>query len=161
MPPGPPPRPRPCRPYRPCRFCSPFAPPGRPPFGPGPGRPFRLQSFEEDYKNFENIKLEYEYMKEYYPVQVRWIHLFVEDAVTEFQYENSFIFDEYPERERIYRMTEIIYQRILSEIDERNMKAWEKEDDDTQYWGYDDDMCMKDLIQVLLLHEIFCRRIKR
>jgi hypothetical protein len=45
-------------------------------------------------------------------------------------------------------------------MDDKNSTAWKEEQDAELYWGYEDYMCLKDMIQILLLNEIFYRRVR-
>jgi hypothetical protein len=116
--------------------------------------------YVEEIDGRDRIRQQYEYMKEYYPLQVRWIQYFVEDALDKVDVEYSFIYDSYPDRNRIYQMTEDIYQNIIEAMDDKNSTAWKEEQDAELYWGYEDYMCLKDMIQILLLNEIFYRRVR-
>lgn len=129
-----PPHPRPPRPPRP-----PFRPPMPPPPPPRPPRPTPYWDDRDMWMQEEEIpySFEYEYMVEYYPSEVRWLNAYIQEVIDSIDEPTSFIYDEYPDRNRIYELVDTIYKSLV-----------EQEEND----------CLNYMIQVLVVHEIFYRR---
>ncbi|MGN0297906.1 MAG: hypothetical protein ACI4C1_01750 [Lachnospiraceae bacterium] len=58
---------------------------------------------------------EVEYWLSMYPERMKKIQAYVEEALEEEDYSGSFIYDEYPDKERVYRMAEGIYNKMMKE----------------------------------------------
>lgn len=129
-----PPHHRPPRPPRP-----PFRPPMPPPPPPRPPRPTPYWDDRDMWMQEEEIpySFEYEYMVEYYPSEVRWLNAYIQEVIDSIDEPTSFIYDEYPDRNRIYELVDTIYKSLI-----------EQEEND----------CLRYMIQVLVVHEIFYRR---
>ncbi len=85
------------------------------------------------------MRAEHEYFKGIYPMTARRPQRFVEAEVDRMDAPGSAMYDEYPDREQLYRMRD----RIL---------------DDTESDGFRED---RDLVLVLLLNEMVRRRAER
>lgn len=97
---------------------------------------FRMQQFDipkmpfymsYPMQNLYLTEMEYEKdmerMKELYPKDVTRILEFVEEECDKMEYEGSLMFDEYPDRLMLERVTERIYQKVKS--GEENLKTEE------------------------------------
>ena len=91
-------------------------------------------------------------MQELYPVLARQIQPLVEEECDQMEYDGSFMFDEFPDRLQIRR----ICTRIYDQVDKRNLEndMMMQSVDSGQEW-------VKDLITVMLLHEMHHRRCRR
>ena len=128
-----PPHPRPPRPPHP-----PFRPPMPPPPPPRPPRPMPYWDDRDLWMQEEmSYSFEYEYMVEYYPAEVRWLNSYIQEVIDSIDEPHSFIYDEYPDRNQIYELVDMVYEALI-----------EKEENS----------CLKYMIQVLVVHEIFYRR---
>ena len=80
-----------------------------------------------------------EYMKSMYPDLAKKVMIYVEDECARMMYEGSVIFDEYPDQLQIRLMCNRVYDKVKqSEIGE--------------------EAHLKELIQILVFHELFhCR----
>lgn len=126
---------------------NPFPPPPPPPFRPPmppppPPRPPRPTPYWDDrdmwmQEDEPPYSFEYEYMVEYYPVEVRWLNAYIGEVIDQIDEPTSFIYDEYPDKNRIYELVDEIYKILVEE---------------------DENMLLKHMIQVLVIHEIFYRR---
>ena len=118
----------------------PFRPPMPPPPLPRP-RPPRPTPYWDDTDMWMQedtpYSFEYEYMVEYYPVEVRWLKAYIGEVIDQMDEPTSFIYDEYPDRNRIYELVDEIYKMLVEE---------------------NENMLLKHMIQVLVIHEIFYRR---
>ena len=91
-------------------------------------------------------------MQELYPALARQIQPLVEEECDRMEYDGSFMFDEYPDRLQIRRLT----NRIYDQLDKRNLR------DDMMMQSVDSDHeWLKDLITVMLLGEMYQRRCRR
>ena len=92
---------------------------------------------------------DFEYMKSMYPMTVKMILPYVEEACDRMSYEGSMIYDEYPDQLQIRLMSNRIYEKVKN----RNLKDAEME---MQVVRSDD--WLKDLVQIMLFQELFRRR---
>ena len=81
---------------------------------------------------------DFEYMKSLYPFEVKRILPFVEEECERMSYQGSMIYDEYPDQLQLRMMCKRIYDKV-----EREEVA---------------DEHLKEIIQILLLQELYRRR---
>ena len=116
------------------------------------------------------------YMKELYPDLARRIQVLVDEECDRMEYDGSMMYDEYPDRVMIYRIVQQILEKLLAEgeLDLAEMPVNGEmggSDADTQpVEAMQNNNCrggncrntqFEDLIQVILLNEIFKRRRSR
>ena len=98
-------------------------------------------------QNLYLTEMEYEKdmdrMKELYPKEVKRILECVEDECDRMEYEGSLMFDEYPDRMMLERITNRIYQNVTGEMEKR-------QDIEATH--------LKSLIGVILNNEMYRRR---
>lgn len=87
-----------------------------------------------------------EYLQEMYPEEAKKYRKVIAEVLDRMDYEGSMIYDEYPDRWQIYRLTQIIVERI------KEQTAPETTENAESLAG------MKELVQVLLCGEIYRRR---
>lgn len=92
------------------------------------------------------------YVKEMYPRAFAQIEEIVEKILDKQEFIGSMIYDEYPDKMGIYRMVEDAFDEL---------KANEVECEGNNCIKYPEDQWLKDIIKVLLLHEMYRRRAKR
>ena len=90
-------------------------------------------------------KRDFEYMKSLYPEMAKKVLPHVEEECDHMEYEGSVIYDEYPDQLQIRMMCNRIFYKVRDLEDEENA---EKES-----W-------FKELIQIMLFHELHQRRCK-
>ena len=180
---GRPPYQRPWGPPPPGAGRPPYQGPWGPPPPPGPGRPpyrgpwgpagqnHRLQSqscaqeekqeaddlYMTDMPESGQMEEDWLYMQQLYPNTARKLVSYIEDAADRLEYENSMMFDNYPDRIAV----EQIVKEIIAVIQE-NEPALIRMPEDTaasdrngdQTW----DSCMEEMIQIMLLGEMHHRR---
>ena len=83
------------------------------------------------------IERDREYLMEMYPAKARLIMVMVEDACDKLEYEGSPMFAMYPDRETIYGISRIIYDKVRYNDTDQNLKH---------------------MIDVMLCNEFFVRR---
>lgn len=93
------------------------------------------------YQEEDTVTRDLEYLQEMYPVEARKYQKVIAETLDRLDYEGSMIYDEYPDKWQIYRLTQIIVDRISSQAEE------EKDRDR-----------IAELVQVLLCYEIYKKR---
>lgn len=160
-------------------------PPHQGPWGPppGPGRPpyrgswgtagknNRLQSqscAQEEEQEADDLYMtdmpepgqmeeDWLYMQQLYPNTARKLVYYIEDAADRLEYENSMMFDNYPDRIAV----EQVVKEIIAVIQENDPALITMSEDTAvserkgdQTW----DSCMEEMIQIMLLGEMHHRR---
>lgn len=101
------------------------------------------------YREEDTAMRDIEYLQQMYPMEAMKYQRAIVDILDKLDYEGSMIYDEYPDRWQLYRLSKDILDRIKRE-EERDHpeivvppEKWE--------WA-------ADLIQILLFYEVFKRR---
>lgn len=87
-----------------------------------------------------------EYLQEMYPAEAKKYRKVIVEVLDRLDYEGSMIYDEYPDRWQIYRLTQIIVERIKEQASPETTE------------NADSPAGIKELVQVLLCGEIYRRR---
>lgn len=87
-----------------------------------------------------------EYLQEMYPAEAKKYQKVIADVLDRLDYEGSMIYDEYPDRWQIYRLTKIVMDRI------KDQAAAEAGENAGSPQG------IEELVQVLLCGEIYRKR---
>ncbi len=96
---------------------------------------------EPDFLEEEELCLkDYEYLKRLYPKEIRLIASILEEYLDRYEYEGSPIYAQYPDAVTIYRMAGDIYKQFSFEGSRQELNK------------------LKDMIQVMVCHEIYIRR---
>ena len=95
------------------------------------------------YQQEDNVTRDLEYLQQMYPVQAKKYQKIIAEMLDRIDYDGSMIYDEYPDRWQIYRLTQMIVDRIKNAEDESS------EIDSEQ---------LSEFIQVLLFFEIYRKR---
>lgn len=98
------------------------------------------------YQEEDTVMRDLEYLQEMYPAEAKKYRKVIADVLDRLDYEGSMIYDEYPDRWQIYRLTQIIVDRI------REQAAAEAIGNAAGPSG------IEELVQVLLCGEIYRRR---
>ena len=105
-------------------------------------------------QNLYLTEMEYEKdmdrMKELYPREVKRILEYVEDECDRMEYEGSLMFDEYPDRMMMERITDRIYQNVKEDASEEMMEQTKAQEIAGSH--------LKSLIGVMLNNEMYRRR---
>lgn len=99
------------------------------------------------YKHENVAARDMEYLREMYPQEAKKLLARIGEVIDRVDYEESMIYDEYPDRWQLYRLAENIVKILKNEADERGETYSEEK------WNW-----MSDMVQVLLFDEIFKRR---
>lgn len=118
--------------------------------------PFYMQGvpINEVYANNFNVNRDkdMEYVKEMYPRAISRLQEIVEQILDRQEFVGSMIYDEYPDKMGIYRMVNDVFKKVKEDEAECKGKDCIK---------YPDDNWLKDIIRILLLHEMYRRRKKK
>lgn len=99
------------------------------------------------YDQENKVARDMEYLREMYPKEAQKLLVRIAEILDRMDYEESMIYDEYPDRWQLYRLAENIV-KILKDDAARNEEVHSAEK-----WEW-----ISDMVQVLLFDEIFNRR---
>ena len=88
-----------------------------------------------------------EYLREMYPMEAKRLLGRISEILDRMDYEESIIYDEYPDRWQLYRLAESIVMVLRNEAEQNG------EEVTPEKWEW-----ISDMVQVLLFDEIFNRR---
>lgn len=100
-------------------------------------------------QNEDTVLRDLEYLQQMYPVQAKQYQKRIVEILDKMDYEGSMIYDEYPDRWQLYRMSQnimTILKREEGELQPEHPISEEK-------WEW-----LEDMIQILLFYEIYKRR---
>ena len=101
------------------------------------------------YQEEDSITRDLEYLQQMYPSEAKRYQKTIASILDKLDYEGSMIYDEYPDKWQLYKLSKDILDRIKREEEKENpdkevpVEKWE--------W-------LGDLIQILLFYEIYKRR---
>ena len=101
------------------------------------------------YQEEDAIIRDLEYLQQMYPAEAKKYQKTIAGILDQLDYEGSMIYDEYPDKLQLYKLSNDILERIKREeqLDEPDQKA------SPEKWEW-----LGDLIQILLFYEIYKRR---
>lgn len=101
------------------------------------------------YQEEDTAMRDLEYLQQMYPVEAKKYQKVIAGILNKLDYEGSMIYDEYPDRWQMYRLSQDILDRIKREAERENPDgAGSKEKWDS----------VSDMVQILLFYEIYKRR---
>ena len=107
------------------------------------------------YEDENSIIRDLEYLQQMYPAQAKRYQKVISNILDKLDYEGSMIYDEFPDRWQLYKLTTDILDRIRRE--EEKDKESDSENGGSEAslekWKW-----TGDLIQILLFYEIYKRR---
>ena len=101
------------------------------------------------YQQEDSVTRDLEYLQQMYPTEAKKYQKIIAETLDRIDYEGSMIYDEYPDKWQIYRLTQIIVDKIRKTKEER---PEEGENKDT-HWDR-----VTEFVQVLLSYEIYRKR---
>lgn len=105
------------------------------------------------YQEQDTVSRDLEYLQEMYPAEAKKYQKVIAELLDRLDYEGSMIYDEYPDRWQIYRLTRIIVDKIKQADSDgdggENAEAVKTEEN----WER-----MEEFVQVLLCYEIYKKR---
>lgn len=99
------------------------------------------------YRQDNRTARDIEYLREMYPEEAKKLLSRIAEVLDKLDYEESMIYDEYPDRWQLYRLAENITKIIEQEAQEQG----ETYSPEKEQW-------LGDMVQILLFDEIFNRR---
>lgn len=112
--------------------------------------PFYL-SYSTPYfmKEEDSVLRDLEYLQEMYPKQAKDLQKRIAAVIDKLDYEGSMLYDEYPDKWQLYRLTDTVVGMLQREEDEK--EAPEQITEEKWEW-------IKDMVQLVLYYEIYKRR---
>ena len=101
------------------------------------------------YQEEDSVQGDLEYLQQMYPAEAKRYQKKVASILDKIDYEGSMIYDEYPDRMRLYQLGE----DILNQIKREDMEGTGETEDNPEKWNR-----VGDMIQILLFYEIYRRR---
>lgn len=102
------------------------------------------------YQREDTVMRDLEYLQQMYPSEAKRYQKRISAIVDKMDYDGSVIYDEYPDRFTLYRISDSIFH-ILKQEEAQNSKAEIPE----EKWEW-----ISDMVQILLFYEIYKRRHK-
>lgn len=100
------------------------------------------------YQEEDKVQRDLEYLQQMYPAEAKRYQKIIASMLDKIDYDGSMIYDEYPDRMRMYSLTQDIVNQI-----KREENVTEPEKDDPNKWER-----ISDMVQILLFYEIYKRR---
>ena len=107
------------------------------------------------YQEEDSILRDLEYLQQMYPAEAKRYQKLIAEILDKLDYEGSMIYDEYPDRWQLYKLSMDILDRIKRE--EKNA-AQNSEDGSSVNVSDEKWEWVGDLVQILLFYEIYKRR---
>lgn len=112
--------------------------------------PFYL-SYQTPYfmKEEDSVLRDLEYLQEMYPRQAKDLQKRIISVLDKLDYEGSMLYDEYPDKWQLYRLTDTVVGILRHEEEEKEVPEHITE----EKWEW-----IKDMVQIVLYYEIYKRR---
>lgn len=121
---------------------------------PGEGTPYGGMS---SYDGEDTVMRDLEYLQQMYPEEAKKYQARISEILDKMDYEGSMIYDEYPDKWQLYRLTDTIMTILKQEAQEEALEAQDCCDViSPEKWAWTSDM-----VQILLFYEIYKRRHRR
>lgn len=101
------------------------------------------------YQQEDSVTRDLEYLQQMYPTEAKKYQKIIAETLDRIDYEGSMIYDEYPDKWQIYRLTKTIVDKI-KKTQESQTEEGERQDTD---WDQ-----VTEFVQVLLSYEIYRKR---
>ncbi len=101
------------------------------------------------YQEEDSITRDLEYLQQMYPSEAKKYQKTIASILDKLDYEGSMIYDEYPDKWQLYKLSKDILDRIKREEEKENPDK----EVPAEKWEW-----LGDLIQILLFYEIYKRR---
>ncbi|MDD6491578.1 MAG: hypothetical protein PUG54_05020 [Firmicutes bacterium] len=101
------------------------------------------------YQEEDSIIRDLEYLQQMYPSEAKRYQKIISDILDKLDYEGSMIYDEYPDKWQLYKLSRDILDRIKREEKQKNPD----QDVPEEKWEW-----LGDMVQILLFYEIYKRR---
>ncbi len=101
------------------------------------------------YEEEDTIIRDLEYLQQMYPADAKRYQKLISSILDKLDYEGSMIYDEYPDKWQIYKLSKDILDRIRREEEKDNPD----QNSPAEKWEW-----LGDMVQILLCYEIYKRR---
>lgn len=101
------------------------------------------------YEEEDSIIRDLEYLQQMYPAEAKRYQKLISNTLDKMDYEGSMIYDEYPDRWQLYKLSMDILDRVKRE----DTREEDGQNVPPEKWEW-----MGDMIQILLFYEIYKRR---
>lgn len=117
------------------------------------------------YQEEDTITRDLEYLQQMYPAEAKRYQKMIAETLNQMDYEGSMIYDEYPDKWQLYRLTKIIMDKIkkmesMEPVEQMNMgedrdntEEMMQNKKNEESWEH-----LEEFIQVLLYYEIYKKR---
>ena len=95
------------------------------------------------YQQEDSVTRDLDYLQQMYPAQAKKYQKMITETLDCIDYEGSMIYDEYPDKWQIYRLTQMIVDKIIKSEDEST--------------DLDEDW-LTEFVQIILFYEIYKKR---
>ena len=99
------------------------------------------------YQEEDTVTRDLEYLQQMYPSEAKRYQKIISDILNQIDYEGSVIYDEYPDKWQLYRLTKIIMDKI------KHAEHTDSSATDEKQWEW-----IEEFVQVLLYYEIYKKR---
>ena len=103
------------------------------------------------YQEEDSIIRDLEYLQQMYPKEAKKYQKLIASILDKLDYDGSLIYDEYPDRWQLYKLSMDILDRIKRQEIKEDGSADKEESPEKWEW-------IGDLVQILLFYEIYKRR---
>ncbi len=99
------------------------------------------------YQEEDTVTRDLEYLQQMYPSEAKRYQKIISDILNQIDYEGSVIYDEYPDKWQLYRLTKIVMDKI------KHAECTDSHETDEKQWEW-----IEEFVQVLLYYEIYKKR---
>lgn len=99
------------------------------------------------YQEEDTVTRDLEYLQQMYPSEAKRYQKIISDILNQIDYEGSVIYDEYPDKWQLYRLTKIVMDKI------KHTECTDSLGVDEKQWEW-----IEEFVQVLLYYEIYKKR---
>ncbi len=116
------------------------------------------------YQEEDTVTRDLEYLQQMYPSEAKRYQKIISDILNQMDYEGSVIYDEYPDKWQLYRLTKIVMDKIRRTecINNTNTdigsSGTENMETDISSTNEKQCECNEEFVQVLLYYEIYKKR---
>ncbi len=101
------------------------------------------------YQEEDTVTRDLEYLQQMYPTEAKKYQKIVAGILDKLDYEGSMIYDEYPDKWQMYRLS----QSVMEHIRQQNEREKPGVEIPKEKWEW-----MSDMVQIILFYEVYKRR---
>lgn len=103
------------------------------------------------YQEEDTVTRDLEYLQQMYPSEAKRYQKVIADILNQIDYEGSVIYDEYPDKWQLYRLSKIVMDKLKRDENPESEAA--SSDHEERSWEQ-----VEEFVQVLLYYEIYKKR---